>query len=258
MEESDSRVVHHYDDLADHWEQIADSPVRTDLLWPTLESMLPDLTDRRVLDAGCGSGVYARMLVERGAEVVGVDVSEAMVREAREQVPNANFIQSDLSETIDFVEDDSIDIILCQHVFSHLEDLTTPLNEFARVLIDGGVLVISTHNPVHDYVIVREDNYPTAGEAVDLEATVETDSGTPNYVETERYDIIWNPGATANRATYYRRSIEDLISPLIDSGFELHEISEPAPDDPFKRENPEVAEKLQNYPPESICLRAVC
>lgn len=257
MEQSDSRVVHHYDDLADHWAQIADSPVRTELLWPTLESMLPDLTDRRVLDAGCGSGVYARKLVEGGAEVVGVDASEAMVREAREQVPNATFTQGDLSETIDFVEDDSIDIVLCQHVFSHLEDLTTPLNEFARVLIDDGVLVISTHNPVHDYVVVRENNYPTAGDAADLEATVETGQNTPNYVETERYDIIWNPAATANRATYYRRSIEQLISPLLDSGFTLNEISEPAPGDSFKRENPEVAEKLQNYPPGSICLRAM-
>lgn len=218
--------------------------------------MLPDLTDSRVLDAGCGSGDCSAKLIDRGADVIGVDVSERMVQEATEQVPEAKFVQSDLSNGLNFLEDQSIDVVLCQHVFSHLEDLSTPLSEFARVLVDGGVLVISTHNPVHDYLVVRNEEYPTVDDESDTDSIVKTGSGASKYAETERYDITWNPGDEANRATYYRRSIEGIISPLLRAGFNLRDLSEPTPDESFEHEYPEIAEALQDLPPTSICLRA--
>ncbi|WP_416841383.1 class I SAM-dependent methyltransferase [Haloferax sp. DFSO52] len=257
MDEPDPRIANHYDELAEYWRQIAETPSKAQLLWPSLEAMLPSLTGRRVLDAGCGSGDCSARLVEQGADVIGIDVSERMVQVATEQVPEAKFVQGDLSTGIDFVEDDSIDLVLCQHVFSHLNDLTTPLEEFARVLVDGGVLVVSTHNPVHDYQIVLNETYPTVGDESDIDAIVETGPPAPNYAETERYDIVWNPHEEANRATYYRRSIEGVISPLLDAGFELREITEPTPDDVFEREYPELAEALRTFPPSSICLRAI-
>lgn len=256
MKEPDPRIAHHYDELAEHWEQIAESPSKAKLLWPSLEVMLPDLTGRHVLDAGCGAGDYTAKLVEQGADVIGIDVSERMVQVAKERVPDAKFMQGDLSNEIDFVESDSVDVVLCQHVFSHLEDLTIPLNEFARILVDGGDLIISTHNPVHDYLIVRDEEYPTVGDEADLDARVKSGPRAPNYAKTERYDIIWNPSEGANRATYFRRSIEDLVSPLISAGFELRDLSEPTPDETLKHDNPELAETLRNYPPASICLRA--
>ncbi len=46
----------------------------------------------RVVDLGCGSGVWARELCEHGYEVVGVDISPAMIRLARERAPGARFV----------------------------------------------------------------------------------------------------------------------------------------------------------------------
>lgn len=257
MKEPDPRIIGHYDDLASHWTDfVVDSPVRTELLWSTLEEMLPDLTDRRVFDAGCGSGVYAAKLVEQGADVIGVDVSEPMIQEAREHVPDATFRQATLNDPLEFVEDNSVTVVLCQHVFSHLADLAPPLEEFARVLSDEGVLVISTHNPIHDYLVVRDEYYPTGSDENEPDATVETKPDAPNYSEVERYDIRWNPTGVANRGTYYRRSIEDLFTPLLEAGFAVERVIEPAPDDAFIREYPEIAEQLEEFPPESICIRA--
>ena len=45
----------------------------------------------RVVDLGCGSGIWAERLVERGYEVLGIDISEAMIRRARRRVPEAQF-----------------------------------------------------------------------------------------------------------------------------------------------------------------------
>ncbi len=43
---------------------------------PATLSLLPDVSGRRVLDAGCGPGVYAEWLADRGAEVVAFDANE--------------------------------------------------------------------------------------------------------------------------------------------------------------------------------------
>lgn len=145
---------------------------------------------------------------------------------------------------------------LCQHVFSHLPDLRRPVAEFACVLRDGGTLVVSTHNPVHDYVVVREGEYPTGGGEDGLDATVEPDAAVPDYTATERYDVTWNPEAVANRATYYRRPFAALVSPLLRAGFALTGVAEPSPDEAFEREHPELAARLRGHPPESLCLRA--
>ncbi|WP_305784566.1 class I SAM-dependent methyltransferase [Symbioplanes lichenis] len=52
-----------------------------------------------VLDLGCGTGVpTARILTEAGHKVLGVDISEGMLRLAREQVPQAEFRHADLRE----------------------------------------------------------------------------------------------------------------------------------------------------------------
>jgi cyclopropane fatty-acyl-phospholipid synthase-like methyltransferase len=54
--------------------------------------MLPE--KGKVLDLGCGTGLpYARYLVEKGFDVLGVDLSEEMVKVASKNVPEASFVQ---------------------------------------------------------------------------------------------------------------------------------------------------------------------
>ena len=54
----------------------------------TLLSWLPqDLTGRRILDAGCGTGMLAIEAARRGAEVVGIDVSPQLIEIGKERLP---------------------------------------------------------------------------------------------------------------------------------------------------------------------------
>ncbi|OYT72431.1 MAG: magnesium protoporphyrin IX methyltransferase [Chloracidobacterium sp. CP2_5A] len=65
-----------------------------------------DWRGRRVLDAGCGTGAFARRLVDAGADVTGVDISAREIEAARERVPEAAFQQADfygVTETFDVV-----------------------------------------------------------------------------------------------------------------------------------------------------------
>src|SRR5215208_5558836 len=56
------------------------------------------IRDGLVVDVGCGSGLWARELVEAGYRVVGIDISEAMIELSRSRVPEAEFRVESLFE----------------------------------------------------------------------------------------------------------------------------------------------------------------
>jgi magnesium-protoporphyrin O-methyltransferase len=80
----------------------------------TLLSWLPeDLTGRRILDAGCGTGALATEAAWRGAHVVAIDLSPTLVELAKERLP------SDLGKGhIDFLSGDMLDPALGE--FDHV------------------------------------------------------------------------------------------------------------------------------------------
>src|SRR5262245_64111613 len=71
---------------------------------PATLSLLPKVTGKRVLDAGCGPGWYSEWLIQHGASVVAVDASPRMVELARRRAgKQAEVRQADLNEPLDFL-----------------------------------------------------------------------------------------------------------------------------------------------------------
>jgi len=106
-------------------------------------SLLPDVKRARGLDAGCGSGRYLRELKARGAIAFGVDLSAAMLAEARRtQCPLA---RADLL-ALPFA-DASMDFIVCGLALGDVAALATAIAELARVLRPDGRLLYSVVHP---------------------------------------------------------------------------------------------------------------
>lgn len=82
-----------FDELAPSWEKIREDPAYRRGFVEALERLPRGFAPRRVLDASCGTGMAAQMVLERwpGVRVIGADVSPRMVEIAREQVPGARF-----------------------------------------------------------------------------------------------------------------------------------------------------------------------
>ena len=115
------------------------------------EGLLADreLAGMRWLDAGCGTGVFARMLVQRGCSVLGVDASLAMVdRAERHPDSTADRLSFQHVETVERLtfEDRSFDGALCSSVLEYLDNPTACCQELARVLRPGGLLLVSVPN----------------------------------------------------------------------------------------------------------------
>lgn len=90
----------------------------------------------RVLDVGTGPGIVAAAAAERGADVVGIDFSEAMVAMARRLHPNVHF-QSAPAESLPF-DDGEFDTVVGNFVLHHAAQPDAVLREAARVLRGSG------------------------------------------------------------------------------------------------------------------------
>jgi ubiquinone/menaquinone biosynthesis C-methylase UbiE len=95
----------------------------------------------RLLDLATGPGYVARRAVERGATVVGVDVSEAMLGMARRGVPGAEFRRADI-EKLPFA-DASFDAAVGNFAILHVGRPERVAAEARRVLREGGRVGLS-------------------------------------------------------------------------------------------------------------------
>lgn len=97
-----------------------------------------------VLDLGCGSGRDAEYLSNAGLNVIGVDLSEGLINEARKRRSNIDFRVMDL-EKLDFSEN-SFDGIWSKLTILHVDRDTLPgiLKNLHKILKPGGVLFIET------------------------------------------------------------------------------------------------------------------
>jgi len=224
-----------YDELADSYAaDVRSNAYNAHLEFPATSSMIPDVAGKRVLDAGCGTGVYTEFLLDRGAEVVGVDASAEMLSHAREAVGDrADLRQGDLGDPLAF-EDDSFDGIVSALALGYVADWDALFAEFARVLRPGGFLVFSTGHPLDQFPLDE------GGEPADAE----------NYFEVERLTKDWDVPVP-----YYRRPFSAVVNPLLDNGFRLETVVEPQPTEGFRERLPERYEKESRYPV-FLCVRA--
>jgi ubiquinone/menaquinone biosynthesis C-methylase UbiE len=93
---------------------------------------------KSILDAACGPGKYAEILLAKGATVTGFDISPKVVELAKERNGGqGNFFVHDLSKPFETLPDGSFDI-LCALALQYVHDWTLTMQEFHRVLKPQG------------------------------------------------------------------------------------------------------------------------
>lgn len=125
-----------------------------------------ELLDRpsgKVLDVGCGPGVLARELLDRGCEFWGVDASPRMIEECRKHLgknDRAHFGPADAT-SLEF-PDEYFDAVICMGVIDRIPAYDAALKEMARVVKKNGTLLISFPNLLSPYATWKKfPFYPT-------------------------------------------------------------------------------------------------
>jgi SAM-dependent methyltransferase len=110
---------------------------------PTYEEALrrvPVEPGQRVLEVGCGTGVFLRLAAGLGARVHGLDASESLLELARARVPEAELQHGDM-QFLPY-EDDSFDLVAGFNAFFFAADMVAALREAGRVAKPGAPVVI--------------------------------------------------------------------------------------------------------------------
>jgi ubiquinone/menaquinone biosynthesis C-methylase UbiE len=99
-------------------------------------------TGTRLLDVGCGAGLAAQRAARRGAQVSGIDASDALLTIARSRVPGAEFQVGDI-EQLPF-GDSSFDLVTGFNAFQYAANPARALAEACRVTRNNGRVVVMT------------------------------------------------------------------------------------------------------------------
>jgi SAM-dependent methyltransferase len=138
-----------YDAFAEFYEQFApdryDDPAMAALL-----SLIGDVTDLRLLDLACGHGRLTRELARRGARVVGVDISAALLDLARayeaERPLGIAYLHADAASA-EALEGQTFDGVTCSFALGDIDDLDGAISTVMRVLRLGGFFAFSLLHP---------------------------------------------------------------------------------------------------------------
>jgi SAM-dependent methyltransferase len=98
------------------------------------------ISGQRVLEVGCGTGVFLRLAADRGAHVTGLDASPALLELASRRVPEADLHVGDL-QFLPY-ENDTFDLVAGFNSFFFAADMVAALREAGRVARAGSPVVI--------------------------------------------------------------------------------------------------------------------
>lgn len=100
----------------------------------------------RILDAGCGPGLYSIFFGQKGHKVIGVDLDNKKIETARKISEalgiNTEFLTASILR-LPF-ENESFDIVICSDVIEHIKEDKKALLELNRVLKGKGILILTT------------------------------------------------------------------------------------------------------------------
>jgi trans-aconitate 2-methyltransferase len=122
-----------------------------------LLAQIPIVDARRAVDIGCGPGNSTELLVKRWpqAEVIGIDTSADMLRQARERLPAQKFIEANISH---WAPPEKTDVLFANAIFQWVPGHLKQFQRLLGALPQGGVLAVqmpdNLDEPVH--VLLRE------------------------------------------------------------------------------------------------------
>lgn len=189
--------------------------------------------NKKVFDAGCGSGDWTRTLGSMGAAYVeGIDSSKRQIALANSKInpPNVHFSEADLRQRLQFARN-SFHIIVSNFVLSYIENskLPTTIDEFYRVLRPGGSGIIGIQNQTYQ-VAHHHQNMLGLGSG-NFTQTVgfwDNEPARKLVMDIGEFDI------------YYRTN-EQYIDLLEDAGLKFKKIVEPKPPEELIKEHPKYA-----------------
>jgi ubiquinone/menaquinone biosynthesis C-methylase UbiE len=177
---------------------------------PIVLSILGSVRNKNILDLACGQGYFSKILNKKGANVVGIDISEKLIEIAREKFGSlgVEFLVRDAAH-MEGISGGQFDAVICNMSFHDIKHVSETIDEIARVVRIGGKLVFSIPHPwTHMAKTIKEgDDYYLRLEKYRTELEVPNalyeDEGIVSYHRPLEYYV--------GKLTEYKFEITDFV-----------------------------------------------
>lgn len=208
---------------------------------PATLELLGNLKGKHLLDFGCGTGIYAKLLTQKGAKVSGFDISSEMLAMAKKENPSLN-LKLGSGYKIPFKE--KFDIVQASLVLDHIKDWDKVLKEVYRVLKKDGIFVFSIGNPVSE-----------TAKSMKFNGKKYRALGIKNYFVEGVYYAKWKMGAKKTfkvDVPFYHKTYETIIKTIVRNNFEIVDYKDALPLKKAKELFPEYYERYTKVPVFSV------
>ena len=211
-----------YDEIGRRYSENKAAAVSDYTELPTMLALAGGVRGREVLDVGCGPGRHALALIERGARVTGIDVSEEMVAAARERCGGrGRFLRADF-ERVKFPRA-SFDLVNASLCLMYSPDLRPAFRNFRAWLKARGRLIFSVYHPVRFFQKVPRFDFSRRQKV---------------WIHLAGCDVtVWN----------YYHPLGDYFAALRANGFELLSFTEPV-----------LSRRVKGFPPDNYRIPRAC
>jgi 2-polyprenyl-3-methyl-5-hydroxy-6-metoxy-1,4-benzoquinol methylase len=211
-------LVKTYDDIAEGYDQwIGTYSMREDPFFLAMDPLMGKLAGERICDLACGQGRVARHLADRGARIVGIDLSArllAIARRHEETDPRGiEYVQAD-AQNLDEQVLGLFAGVVCFLALMDIPDLAPTLHSVARILRPGGWFVFSILHPCF--------HTSQSGE-------IETPEGVVRTIGRYFVEGYWRSETRSGppgKVGAYHRTLSTYINTLTDAGLQLVRLSE--------------------------------
>ncbi len=208
-----------------------------ELTGPAVERLLAVRPGERILDVGCGNGVFARRLAHLGARVVAIDASARFLELARlrsQDVPHRidyRLVDATDEEQLLSLGQGRFDALLCSMVLMDMPMIDPLLRASSRLLAPGGRFVIAVQHPAFNSNAVRLcAETETGGDGLEITTHAVKVS---DYLEVPAGKGTGMPGEPLPH-WYFHRPLHELFGAFFQAGYVLDALEEPA----FATQNP--------------------
>lgn len=221
----------------DRFQQAGDDFYRYEFFGPAQVALCGDVSGLRLLDLGCSNGYFSREMAKRGAQVVGVDLSERQVKNARRheaesplgiryEVMNAELVPERFAAA-------SFDIVTACVSLQDMPHAERAISGAFHGLRQGGRFVFSITHPCTDVPLRAWDRHPDGSKrALKI----------GRYFEGARIDFTWRqPGLAYEFTTSSLHcTLSWWLNTVTEAGFSLRRLEEPRPSSEAVRKRPEL------------------